>query len=296
MAYRVLCILILALVSFSSIGQTFELSGGVVYSPKSDNSKTDVREITSSRPINDSVAIEQLTRTTYQIRNKVVPNIGCRIEGGMLLSISSAMSLRLGMNLNYRTFELITTQNFVNSELLSADTVPYTPINIGGTTCDSFVNSFLDINADDGNQMRILDLGVNVGAEYWILKNKMALGLGIGINTPIYTRDRMEFISRERMPAENTNQTICKYVLVEEIDESGNGFRNLKLDVNAYAIYSLSSQFGIKIAAYQSLSNVFVEKGQLLSQSHRYYKSLDFLAGITYRFTIKSDAESKLPL
>ncbi|MEZ4908922.1 MAG: hypothetical protein R2771_15075 [Saprospiraceae bacterium] len=208
-----------------NLGYRFESGLHSEYVEKSNS------EWTNYSILNDSTAIEYSYNGNEVIEVKYTPKFGSEIYGSMKFDISKYLKFRAGVAVNY--FALNYKQIYYTEDevLTGFDTITsdfsgyYTE-----SDCDVYINEIPVEEINKGRDLHIVSLKVPVELIFNVYKDKLNIGAGAFISTPIYSDLLYNSVYVESNEVDGENQ--CKYVLVEQSDKSGSDLENFNLGIN----------------------------------------------------------------
>ena len=268
------------LVPFFSYSQNWEFHVGGSY--VLNTSQVEIEESTSTliRQLDDEFE-EQIWRTVVErgpaYKNVYIADIGL----GYRKPISDRISYKLTGLVQSRVMERLDSFRFIESEILSSRPVEVEsngPITVL-SDCDETENSISDLGPiDPATMQNSLYLGLEAELSYKLI-DQLTLSGGLGLKTPLATRQSRDIFSRERR--DEGELTVCRWVLDRLEDGSGTFFRNSVFSARVSLDYFATDDISLSIAYVQGLNDHFVHDTFLFSQDRLQAQELNLR--VTYR-------------
>jgi len=248
------------------------------------------------QPINDSLGVQtEFTQISIDsfIRESI---IAYELGVGKQFDFKNRVSVRLGAGLNISFYHERRGFDFIDATVVLSDTVRLDDMTVpfSSLTCDEFLNSGEDFDINPNTRFSIVDFEISGEAKYWLLDNLVAIGGGMEIRTPVATERFRNFLTIDREEIDGIN--ICEFIEVEDRDRSGDGFRNLKLGLDAFLEYKLQGKYGLQVGYNKQFSNTYAAHQFALSTfevSEPVFRPGSFFARLSIIFGKKvSDTES----
>lgn len=294
--------IILLVIPKSIVSQknTFSISGRTQYIPELNNFNNRTYQSYSIKELNDSLLIKTYYKGSSIYEYIYSAKLGYELIGNIKFNITDRLILKTGLGLNFISFNTNSEVYRFESEQLSIDTIPKTtstPVTPSSSTCDNYINSFFDLREiQKGIDYEIISLKVPLEINHLFLSNKLNLGLGVFIQTPLYSTKTEEYITTER--EESNGITSCKYVIITRKDKSGNSLNNLQMGLSGNVSYKILKNIAFEIGITKEFRNVFYQdennqSGYFLSSSNFEYNPYKLHLGLEYLFGKKEKNKVK---
>ena len=276
----------------------FQVSGGVHHLVNQDYSHEYEATVFTSRPWyfeDDTFSINQqvIARETYT--TYYYGKIGYNATVDLMIPVGSRVFLSTGLGFNYSAYSYTSDYDIDFIDTLSTDTVPHSGSFLPGggfsTDCDCYENSYLDVrNQIRFPSVRSLSLSIPVKVNFDILPRKLSLNIGAYGQIPLWIEQKKSNVSIEQHESEG--MTKCEYVVLQQVDLSGNGIRRLQVGLSAGIQVSLFDGFGLNVGVSKMLTNTYVSHEYQSTYSVKDYRPYQVSAGVVYTFRQNANREN----
>jgi len=254
-------LLFLVLIPVVTFSQKYDVQIGGYLLLNKNHIQTFDETTTSTFPLflQEGLVVEQTVRQKYT-RGHTFNNKGSISIGlGRTDSISSRLSYRLGIDLYNQKYKVVSEFDFIEFTVLSSDTLlseDDNPLITGFNDCDVIETPIEEVfiaEEDRGKSYNVYQLGLSGQLKYSLIKNKLDIGLGLNLRTPLHSNISERLITRTTR--EENGLTICNHEQILFEDKSGNYLRNLQLGGSLSLDYSLGNNLIISAGIINSFSD-----------------------------------------
>lgn len=276
---------------------TLQVSGGVNHLVNQDYSNVNQTTVFAIRPWyfeDDTFRISQQILANQFYKTHYIGKIGYSGALDVMIPISSRLFLSTGVGFNYSAYSFSDDYDIDFLDTLSTDTLPYTgsflPDGVVSFECDCYENSYLDIrNQVQNPTVQALGLVIPLKMNFDLLPHRLSFNIGAFTQIPLWIAQKKTGVSIEQYESEG--MTKCKYVVLNQVDLSGNGIRRMHVGFSAGVQLNLFNGFGLNLGVSKQLTNMYVGHEYQSAYAVKDYRPYQVNASVVYTFKQKAKAE-----
>lgn len=274
-----------------------QVSGGINHLVNQDYSHEYEATVFTSRPWyfeDDTFSINQQVIAREMYNTHYYGQIGYSAAMDIMMPVGSRFFVSTGIGFNYSAYSFSTDFDIEFIDTLSTDTVPHSGFFLPGggfsEECDCYENSYLDVRSQVRYPtVKSLSLSIPVKVNFDILPRKLSLNIGAYGQVPLWIEQRKSGVTIEQHESEG--MTKCEYVVLQQVDLSGNGIRRLHVGLSAGIQVNVFDGFGLNVGVSKMLTNTYVSHEYQSSYAVKDYRPYQFNASVVYTFKQKSKAD-----
>jgi|GEM_PF-2015986 len=264
---------------------------------------------TSVQHLEDSLWLARRVESFIGFKSTYTNIGGMTFKLGLTRPIHKNVTINSGLGIVYSSFKVndeVSRHTFILNESVfsaapPAPPAPPTPsppnFSFFESPCDSYSNSWEDVELDSDHQRNTYSIMIPLEIEYYLSDIGFSGSLGLYFETPFIAQLKND--RRDTRKVLEGSEVVCTYYREVYKNNTGRSVRNIKLGTSAFLQYTFRSGLAINLGYLMDLTDFYDDSGYLSSSILRSDSNLLKMRraslGLRYFFANRNDEMYEIP-